>query len=52
MPGYGLKPAQLAAALQAQNAVAPTAVITTDEESITLRVSGAMQGTKVGCGVF
>jgi multidrug efflux pump subunit AcrB len=42
LAGYGLKPAELAAALQGQNAVAPTGVITTDEESITLRVSGAM----------
>jgi multidrug efflux pump len=41
LAGYGFKPAELAAALQAQNAVAPTGVITTDEESITLRVSGA-----------
>jgi multidrug efflux pump len=46
LAGYGLKPAQLAAALQAQNAVAPTGVITTDEESITLRVSGAMASEK------
>src|SRR5262249_56131523 len=43
---YGLKSAELAAALQAQNAVAPTGVITTDEESITLRVSGAMASEK------
>jgi multidrug efflux pump len=46
LAGYGLKSAQLAAALQAQNAVAPTGVITTDEESITLRVSGAMASEK------
>jgi len=46
LAGYGLKPAQLAAALQAQNAVAPTGVITTDEENITLRVSGAMASEK------
>ena len=46
LAGYGLKPAELAAALQAQNAVAPTGVITTDEESITLRVSGAMASEK------
>ena len=46
LAGYGLKPAQLAAVLQAQNAVAPTGVITTDEESITLRVSGAMASEK------
>src|SRR5262249_57583848 len=43
---YGVKPAEVAAALQAQNAVAPTGVITTDEESITLRVSGAMVSEK------
>jgi multidrug efflux pump len=46
LAGYGLKSAQLAAALQAQNAVAPTGVITTDEENITLRVSGAMASEK------
>ena len=46
LAGYGFKPAELAAALQAQNAVAPTGVITTDEESITLRVSGAMASEK------
>ena len=46
LAGYGLKPAELAVALQAQNAVAPTGVITTDEESITLRVSGAMASEK------
>ena len=46
LAGYGLKPAQLATALQTQNAVAPTGVITTDEESITLRVSGAMASEK------
>src|SRR4029434_3557772 len=46
LAGYGLKLAELAAALQAQNAVAPTGVITTDEESITLRVSGAMASEK------
>ena len=46
LAGYGFKLAELAAALQAQNAVAPTGVITTDEESITLRVSGAMASEK------
>jgi multidrug efflux pump len=46
LAGYGLKAAELAAALQTQNAVAPTGVITTDEESITLRVSGAMASEK------
>jgi len=46
LAGYGLKSAQLAAALQAQNAVAPTGVITTDQENITLRVSGAMASEK------
>ena len=46
LAGYGFKPTDLAAALQAQNAVAPAGVITTDEESITLRVSGAMASEK------
>jgi multidrug efflux pump subunit AcrB len=43
LAGYGLSPAALAAALQAQNAVAPSGVITTDQESIRLRVSGAFK---------
>lgn len=46
LAGYGLDPAALAAALQAQNAVAPSGVITTDEESIKLRVSGAFRSEK------
>src|SRR5690348_13898287 len=46
LAGYGLNPAQLAGALHAQNAVAPTGVITTDDENITLRVSGAMSSEK------
>jgi multidrug efflux pump subunit AcrB len=46
LAGYGLKPAELAAALRAQNAVAPSGVITTDEETIILRVSGAMASEK------
>jgi multidrug efflux pump len=46
LAGYGLKSSELAAALNAQNAVAPTGVITTDEETITLRVSGAMVSEK------
>jgi multidrug efflux pump len=46
LAGYGLKPVELAAALRAQNAVAPSGVITTDEESITLRVSGAFASEK------
>ena len=46
LAGYGLNPALLAAALQTQNAVVPTGVITTGEESIKLRVSGAMMSEK------
>src|SRR5271166_1462955 len=46
LAGYGLNPAALAAALQAQNAVAPSGVITTDEETIKLRVSGAFTSEK------
>jgi len=43
LAGYGLTPATLVASLQAQNAVAPSGVITTDKESIKLRVSGAFR---------
>ncbi|MGO8920903.1 MAG: efflux RND transporter permease subunit [Stellaceae bacterium] len=46
LAGYGLNPAALAAALQAQNAVVPSGVITTDQESIKLRVSGALASEK------
>ncbi|HTW71778.1 MAG TPA: efflux RND transporter permease subunit [Acetobacteraceae bacterium] len=46
LAGYGLDPAQLAAALQAQNAVAPSGVITTNHETIMLRVSGAFKSEK------
>ncbi len=46
LAGYGLNPAALAAALEAQNAVAPSGVITTGEETIKLRVSGAMASEK------
>ncbi len=46
LAGYGLKPVDFAAALRAQNAVAPSGVITTDAESITLRVSGAFATEK------
>ncbi len=46
LAGYGLNPAALAAVLQAQNAVAPSGVITTEEESLKLRVSGCLQVRK------
>ena len=46
LAGYGLNPAAIAAALHAQNAVDPSGVITTDKESIKLRVSGAMVSEK------
>jgi multidrug efflux pump len=46
LAGYGLNPAALAAALYAQNAVVPSGVITSDAESIKLRVSGAMASEK------
>ncbi len=46
LAGYGLSPEALTAALQAQNAVAPSGVITTDRESIKLRVSGAFASEK------
>ena len=46
LAGYGLTPAALAAALQAQNVVVPSGVITTDAEAIKLRVSGALKSEK------
>jgi multidrug efflux pump len=46
LAGYGLKASDLTAALQRQNAVAPTGVITTGDENITLRVSGATASEK------
>ena len=46
LAGYGLNPAALAAVLQAQNAVAPSGVITTEEESLKLRVSGSFKSEK------
>ena len=46
LAGYGLNAAALAAALQAQNAVAPAGVITTDRETIMMRVSGAFKSEK------
>ena len=42
LAGYGLTPASLAAALQAQNIVVPSGTITTEAEAIKLRVSGAL----------
>ena len=46
LAGYGLTPASLAAALQAQNIVVPSGTITTDAENIILRVSGAFMSEK------
>ena len=46
LAGYGLNAAELAAALRAQNAVSPTGVITTQNERIMLRVSGALKSEK------
>lgn len=46
LAGYGLNPAMLATALNAQNAVAPSGVIVTDQEGIKLRVSGAFASEK------
>ncbi|WP_316980199.1 efflux RND transporter permease subunit [Shumkonia mesophila] len=46
LAGYGLNPAILAAALNAQNAVAPSGVIVTDQEGVKLRVSGAFTSEK------
>jgi multidrug efflux pump subunit AcrB len=46
LAGYGLTPASLTAALQAQNVVVPSGDITTDAEGIKLRVSGALTSEK------
>jgi multidrug efflux pump subunit AcrB len=46
LAGYGLNASTLMAALQAQNAVAPSGVITTDHETVMLRVSGAFGSEK------
>jgi multidrug efflux pump subunit AcrB len=46
LAGYGLNPAALAAALSAQNAVAPSGVIVTDQEGLKLRVSGAFKSER------
>jgi multidrug efflux pump len=46
LAGYGLTAQTLAAALQAQNIVVPSGVITTDAETIKLRVSGALASEK------
>ena len=46
LAGYGLTAATLTAALQAQNVVVPSGVITTDAEDIKLRVSGALMSEK------
>ena len=46
LAGYGLNPAALLAVLQAQNAVTPSGVITTDQEGLKLRVSGAFRSEK------
>ena len=43
LAGLGLEPGTLVAALRAQNLVRPSGVIRTDEESISLRVSGAFR---------
>lgn len=41
MAGLGLDPAQVMQSIQAQNAVTPTGVVRTEQERISLRVSGA-----------
>ena len=46
LAGYGLTPASLTAALQAQNIVVPSGDITSEAESIKLRVSGALKSEK------
>ena len=46
LAGYGLTPATLMAALQAQNVVVPSGVITTEAETIKVRVSGALMSEK------
>jgi multidrug efflux pump subunit AcrB len=51
LAGYGLTPASLMAALQAQNIVVPSGTITTDAENIILRVSGAFTSEKDILGI-
>ena len=46
LSGYGLTPSTLMAALQAQNVVVPSGVITTGAETIKVRVSGALMSEK------
>ena len=46
LAGYGLTPASLMAALQAQNIVVPSGDITSEAETIKLRVSGALKSEK------
>jgi multidrug efflux pump subunit AcrB len=46
LAGYGLTPASLMAALHAQNIVVPSGTVTTDAETIKLRVSGAFASEK------
>jgi len=46
LAGYGLTPASLTAALQAQNIVVPSGDITSAAETIKLRVSGALKSEK------
>ncbi len=46
LAGYGLTPASLTAALQAQNIVVPSGDITSEAETIKLRVSGALKSEK------
>ena len=46
LAGYGLTPASLMSALQAQNVVSPSGVLTTGTEAIKLRVSGALTSEK------
>ena len=46
LAGLGLDRSALLAALQAQNAVAPTGVVQTGDEKILMRVSGAFQSEK------
>jgi len=46
LAGYGLTPAALAAALQAQNIVVASGEITTESEEVKLRVSGALASEK------
>ena len=46
LAGYGLTAQSLAAALQAQNIVVPSGLITTEDETVKLRVSGALVSEK------